>query len=258
VSVLEKIIEKKRERLAQSKSAVSMNELRRRIEDADPPGDFKGAISRDGGIKLIAELKKASPSKGLIREDFNPREIARIYDGHAAAISVLTEEDFFQGDIKYIKEVKGVSERPVLRKDFIFDEYQIYESRAAGADAMLLIETALETSQAREYLHMARELGMSVLFEVHDISELERALRVEADIIGINNRDLKTLSIDMETTFELIREMPGGKTVVSESGIETREDVARLQEAGVDAVLVGTAIMKEKDIEKKIKELING
>ena len=257
--MLDRIIEKKRERLVNVKSSVSMKELRRRLEDADPPGDFRGAIRRDGGgIKLIAELKKASPSKGLIREDFNPAEIARIYDGHADAISVLTEEDFFQGDLKYIEEVKGVTERPVLRKDFIFDEYQIYESRAAGADAILLIETALERTQAGEYLHIARELGIAVLFEVHDMMELERALRVEADIIGINNRNLKTLSIDMNTTIELIREMPEGKTVVSESGIETREDVARLQESGVDAVLVGTSIMKSKDIEKKIKELING
>lgn len=257
--MLERIIEKKRERLAYSKSSVSVNELKRKIEAADSPRDFHGAIRRDGGdIKLIAELKKASPSKGLIREDFNPREIARIYDRHADAISVLTEEDFFQGDLTYIEEVKGVTERPVLRKDFIFDEYQIYESRAAGADAILLIETVLDTAQADEYLHMARELGMAVLFEVHDMKELDRALRVEADIIGINNRDLKTLNIDMETTFLLKREMPGGKTVVSESGIEAREDVARLKEAGVDAMLIGTAIMKAMDMEKKIKELING
>jgi indole-3-glycerol phosphate synthase len=257
--MIEKIIEKKRERLADAKSSVSMKELRRRLEDADPPRDFKGAIRRDGGgIKLIAELKKASPSKGLIREDFDPVDIARIYDGHADAISVLTEEDFFQGDLTYINDVKGVSERPVLRKDFIFDEYQIYESRAAGADAILLIETVLETAQAGEYLHMARELGMAVLFEVHDMRELERSLGVEADIIGINNRDLKTLKIDMEAMFELIREMPEGKTVVSESGIETREDVTRIDAAGVDAVLVGTAIMKARDIEGKIKELRNG
>jgi indole-3-glycerol phosphate synthase len=252
--VLDRIIEKKRERLANVKSSVSMKELKRKIEDADSPRDFHGAISRNrGGINLIAELKKASPSKGLIREDFNAKEIARIYDGHADAISVLTEEDFFQGDLTYIEEVKGVTKRPILRKDFIFDEYQIYESRAAGADAILLIEIALETAQAAEYLHMARELGMAVLFEVHDMKELERVLRVEADIIGINNRDLKTLSIDMETTFELIREMPEGKTVVSESGMETREDVMRLDAAGVDAVLVGTAIMRARDLEKTIK-----
>lgn len=254
--MLEEILRKKRERLAYAKSSVPLKELKGRIDNINAPRDFRGAIKRDtGGIRLIAELKKASPSKGLIREDFDPREIAAIYDRTADAISVLTEEDFFQGNLAYINEVKGVSNRPVLRKDFIIAEYQVYESRAAGADAILLIESVLDRAQAEEFLQMARELGMSVLFEVHDMDGLELALRADADIIGINNRDLRSLKIDPDTTFKLKKEVPEGKTVVSESGIGTRADVKRLEDAGVDAALIGTAIMQAGDIEGKISEL---
>lgn len=257
MSILDKIVEKKRERLDGVKARTPLSELRSRIPDIEKPRDFISAIKRDNGhIRLIAEIKKASPSKGVIREDFDPVKIARIYEDKSVdAISVLTEEDFFSGDLKYIPSVKGVTTRPVLRKDFIFDEYQIYEARANSADAVLLIAALLYTTQAEEYIHLCKELGLAALFEVHDHEELEKALRVDADIIGINNRSLKTMSIDLKTTFLLKKDIPNGKIVVSESGINMRDDVLRLEDGGVDAMLIGTSIMESGDIGKKIDEL---
>jgi indole-3-glycerol phosphate synthase len=259
MSVLDDIVKRKQERLKFTKAKIPLRELKARIADMKQPADFHKAIKNGGtGIKLIAELKKASPSKGLIRPDFDPVEIAKIYQEKADAISVLTEEDFFQGDLGYLARVKVATDRPLLRKDFIVDEYQIYESRAAGADAFLLIESELERQQAVEYLHLASELGMAVLFEVHDFYGLEKALLVDAPIIGINNRDLKTLKIDLNTTFEMLKEIPKGKTVVSESGISTPWDVKKFEEAGIDALLIGTTIMQSNDIAKKIEELFPG
>lgn len=224
----------------------------------DETRDFGSAIKRNGEkIKLIAELKKASPSKGLIRKDFDPIKICSIYDEkNVNAISVLTEEDFFQGHLSYIKTVKDIASKPILRKDFIFDEYQIYESRVNHADAILLIAAILEKNQAKEYLHLAEELGLHVLFEVHDEYDLEKALSIDADIIGINNRNLKTLKIDLTTTFRLKKDIPRGKTVVSESGIKDRNDVIKLQDAGVDAMLIGTSLMEAEDIGRKIDEFM--
>jgi indole-3-glycerol phosphate synthase len=256
MALLDEIIRKKKESLLRAKAKISFSEIKARVAEAQSPFDFKKAITRDGDIKLIAEIKKASPSKGLIRADLDPQKIARVYGEKAHAVSVLTEENFFQGSLLYIAVAKKASKRPILRKDFIFDEYQIYESKAAGADAILLIARALSEAQAVEFLAMARELGMAVLFEVHDFKELETALKIDAPIIGINNRDLDTLTIDLARTFELKREIPPERVVVSESGIEGRKDVLRMAECGVDAILVGTAIMKEKDIAKKINELI--
>lgn len=257
MSVLQKIVEKKKERLSYAKGMVSLPELRSRIMDIGKPRDFRKAIKKlNGHIKLIAEIKKASPSKGVIRWDFDPVKIARIYEEKAAdAISVLTEEDFFSGDLNYISSVKKIVTRPVLRKDFIFDEYQIYESRANGADAVLLIAALLDRLQAEEYLHLCKELGLAVLFEVHNHGELEKALHADTDIIGINNRDLKTLVVDLNTTFLLKKEIPDGKIAVSESGIRAREDAQRLEDAGIDAMLIGTSLMESKDIGKKIDEL---
>jgi indole-3-glycerol phosphate synthase len=209
-------------------------------------------------IKLIAEIKKASPSKGTVRRDFDHLSIARIYEEKAVnAVSVLTEEDFFQGSLAFLPEVKNVLTKPVLRKDFIFDEYQIYESRAYEADAILLIASILDRNQVVEYLHLAGELGLSVLFEVHDFKELETALVTGSDIIGINNRDLKTLKIDINTTFNLKREISPNKIVVSESGIKTREDVRKLEDSGIDAMLIGTSFMEAEDIGKKIDGLMD-
>lgn len=257
MSVLDTIVEKKRERLGIAKSRIPLRELKDRIGDLDRTRDFKAALRRgEGRIRLIAEIKKASPSKGLIRKDFDALGTARLYEDKAVdAISVLTEEDFFSGALSYLPEVRKVVTRPLLRKDFIFDEYQIYESRAAGADAVLLIAALLDKEQAGDYLGLSAELGLAVLFEVHNTEELEKALRLDADIIGINNRDLKTLNVDINTTLSLMDEVPSGRLLVSESGIRTRGDIVRLEERGVDAVLVGTTFMESRDIGKKIDEL---
>lgn len=257
MGILDEIVAKKKERLSLAKSRAPLSALKPRISGIEKPRDFKAALQRkpDERIKLIAEIKKASPSKGVIRENFNPVEIASVYGKQASAISILTEEDFFQGNLEFIPKVKKVTTIPLLRKDFIFDEYQIYESRANEADAILLIAAILDKNQAGEYLHLAKELGLSVLFEVHDHKELEMALYIDADIIGINNRNLKTLKIDIKTTFEIKKESPAGKIIVSESGIKTRDDILRLEASGIDAVLIGTSFMEAKDIGKKIEEL---
>lgn len=257
MSVLDKIVVRKKERLDYAKRNVSRSKLIAAIGELDQPRDFLRAIRRNSGcIRLIAEVKKASPSKGLIRADFDHMKIASEYEEKKVdAVSVLTEEDFFQGRLEYLKEVKGRVSMPVLRKDFIFDEYQIYEARAAMADAILLIAAILEANQAAEYLHLSAELGMTVLFEVHDHKELEMALKIDAPIVGINNRNLKTLDIDLETTLKLRREMPPGRIIVSESGISTREDVERIESGGIDAMLVGTCLMKSDNIGRKIDQL---
>jgi len=257
VTVLQQIISRKRERLNQVKGKIFLGQFKARITGLESPRDFRSAVKKEEKIRLIAEIKRASPSRGIIRRDFDLKKIAGIYEENDVdVVSVLTEEDFFLGDLNHVPSVRQIVSRPVLRKDFIFDEYQIYESRAYGADAILLIASLLERTQAEEYLHLSLELGLSVLFEVHDLWELEQALRIGADIIGINNRNLKTLKVDLSTTFKLKREIPSGKIVVSESGITTREDVVRLQGAGVDAMLLGTAFMESKDIRGKIEELM--
>jgi indole-3-glycerol phosphate synthase len=260
MDVLSTIMKKKAERLANSKSNVSLRELKRAIADADnETGDFKSALrAGKNEIRLIAELKKASPSKGIIRPAFDPAEIASLYERkRVSALSVLTEEDFFQGSLSYLKTVRDVTSKPILRKDFIFDDYQIYESKAHRADALLLIAAALERDQAQEYLQLAGELHLGVLFEVHNEQDLEKALLVKAEIIGINNRDLKTLKIDLSTTLRLKKEIPEDRIVVSESGIRNREDVVTLMDAGVAAILVGTSLMAAKDIGAKIDELLD-
>jgi indole-3-glycerol phosphate synthase len=258
MGVIDRILEKRRERIGQAMAARPLADLRREAESAEPPRDFQAAITRpDGGrIRLIAELKKASPSRGLIRPEFDPEAIAREYDGLSDAISVLTEEDFFQGELSFIRRVKAASARPALRKDFIVTEYQIHEARAAGADALLLMAIALDPAQAAEYLAIARGYGMGVLFEVHDHRELEVALKMDAPVIGINNRDFLTLKTDLATTFALLREVPEGHVTVSESGIHTRDDVERVAEAGAHAMLVGTSIMQSPDIGAKVRELL--
>jgi indole-3-glycerol phosphate synthase len=260
VGILDEIISRKRQRLEDAKAATSLKELRRRIGDIKKTQDFISAIKRSPGekIRLIAEIKKASPSKGVIRRDFDPKSIAALYERKNAvrAVSALTEEDFFQGNLLFLSDVKEVLSKPLLRKDFIFDEYQIYESRAYEADAILLIAAILGRNQAAEYLHLATELGLFVLFEVHNFRELETALSIETDVIGINNRDLTTLKVDINTTFELRQEIPAHKVLVSESGIKTREDVKGLEEAGIDAVLIGTSLMESDDASGKIDELV--
>jgi len=257
MSVLQKIVEQKKERVSYAKSATPLSSLKNTIKNIPEPNDFAKAVRRDHSpIRLVAEIKKASPSRGLIRADFSHTAIASIYEEkRVEAVSVLTEEDFFKGKLEFLEGVKKIVSCPVLRKDFIFDEYQIFEARAKTADAILLIAAILELKQAEEYLHLARELGLSVLFEVHDFDELEIALRIHAPIIGINNRNLKTLSIDLNTTFELKKEIPADRIVVSESGIRTRNDVLRLEAGGIDAMLVGTFLMESQDIAGKIDTL---
>jgi indole-3-glycerol phosphate synthase len=259
MGILNEIISKKRERLKDSKTRLSIKELGTKIDNIEEPRDFKTAIKRSHGekIKLIAEIKRASPSKGMIRRNFDHLSIAGTYEEKAvSAVSILTEENFFQGNLKFLSEVKKVITKPTLRKDFIFDEYQIYESRANEADAILLIAAILDKNQAAEYLHLSKELGLYVIFEVHNFRELEIALLMDSDIIGINNRDLKTLQVNINTTFELKKEIPSHKVTISESGIKTREDVKRLEYAGIDSILVGTALMEAEDIGKKIDELM--
>ena len=260
MGIFDEIVRKKRERLNDAKSHVSIQGLKTKIGERGKPRDFKVAIQRLQGetIKLIAEIKKASPSGGVIRRDFNPVAIAKVYEENKVnAVSILTEEDYFQGNLSYLSKGRNVLTKPLLRKDFIFDEYQIYESRAYEADAILLIAALLEKNQAVEYLQLAEELGMSVLFEIHDFKELEMALSADPKIIGINNRNLKTLNIDINTTFQLRREIPHGKIVVSESGIKTRGDVQRLSDGGIDAMLIGTSFMEAGDIGGKVEELLS-
>ena len=235
----------------------------------DPPLDFKAAISGRpaavGGlrsavsdIRLIAEVKKASPSKGLIRPDFDPVAIARRYEETgASAISVLTDEKYFQGKLEYLTQIHQAVGIPLLRKDFIIDPMQVYEARAAGADSVLLIAAALSLGHMHELLEVVRGLGMAALVEVHTESELCTALSVGADIIGINNRDLQTFETRLETTLELASRVPPDKVLVSESGINTRADVERLMQAGVDAILVGESLMREPDPGTKVLELLS-
>jgi indole-3-glycerol phosphate synthase len=258
MSILDAIVEKKRERLEAARRESPLPEMRVRISEMEDTRDFTGAVKRPRGkgIRLIAEMKKASPSKGPIREDYHPSDLAAAYSEHAHAISVLTEEDFFLGSLTHLTSARLATSLPILRKDFIIDEYQLYESRSAGADAVLLIEAVLEKKQAGEYLELAQELGLGVLFEIRDEWGLETALEIDAPIIGINNRDLKTFKVDLNTTLKLIEAIHDERTVVSESGIESRKDVLRLQKAGVDAMLVGTAFMEHYDVGFKVKELL--
>ncbi|MEK6656782.1 MAG: indole-3-glycerol phosphate synthase TrpC [Nitrospirota bacterium] len=259
--ILDEIVSNKKEELKNRKISLPLSELKARIKDSPDTKGFKSAIQRgekkDAPVRLIAEIKKASPSKGIIREDFNPQKIAWIYEeAGASAISVLTEEKYFLGNIEYLSQVRNVVKIPILRKDFIIDHYQIYEARAFGADAVLLIASILDKTQIDEYLGNAKDLNMDAIVEVHDKKELEKALQTGADIIGINNRDLMTFKIDIGTTYRLKDEIPKDKVIVSESGINNRYDIVQMQKAGVDAVLIGTALMREEDIAKKIRELL--
>jgi len=255
--ILDDIIAYKKEELAETKRRVSFTEIKNRTADAGPTRGFGKALSSPDGVRLIAEVKKASPSKGVIRKDFDPVAIAEQYEeSGASCLSVLTEKKFFQGDLEYLGRIRKSIKLPLLRKDFIIDEYQIFEARAAGADAILLIAACLEKHQVRDYLGIAGQLGLDVLVESHTWKELDKSLHAGALIVGINNRDLKTFTVSLQTTLDLLKDIPDDRTVVSESGIRTRDDVVMLQQAGVDAILVGESLMREKDIGKKVKELL--
>ncbi len=255
--ILDEIVAHKKEELAGTKRRTPLADVKARARDAGPVRGFGAALATGGGIRLIAEVKKASPSKGVIRQDFDPLAIAEVYaSSGASCLSVLTEAKYFQGDLAYLGAIRRSVGLPLLRKDFIVDEYQVVEARAAGADAILLIAACLEHRQLEDYLGAAADLGLDVLVESHTGKELDRSLRAGARIVGINNRDLATFRVSLQTTFDLLRDIPEERTVVSESGIGTRDDVARLERAGVDAVLVGESLMREKDIGKKVRELL--
>jgi indole-3-glycerol phosphate synthase len=255
--ILDEIIVYKKKELAETKRRVPLADIKSRAADAGPTRGFGIALAGCEEIRLIAEVKKASPSKGLIREDFDPVKIAQSYEASGAScISVLTEQKFFQGRLEYLDAIRKAVTVPLLRKDFIIDTYQIIEARAAGADAVLLIAACLERQQLEDFIGIARQLHLDVLVESHTYKELDKSLLAGTVLVGINNRDLATFTVDLQTTIDLMKDIPGDRTVVSESGIRTREDVLKLQRSGVDAILVGESLMREKDVEKKVKELL--
>lgn len=257
--ILDQIVTDNRQELEARKRAVPLEELQGLVRVQSLPLNFASAL-RGERIRLIAEVKKASPSKGIIRHDFHPVEIARIYASNgASAISVLTEGLYFQGSLNYLRKVRNIlgdKRPPLLRKDFLYDPYQIYESRAYGADSLLLIVAILTPGKLTELIGLSHKLGMDCLVEVHNEDELEIALGSGAGIIGINNRDLKTFAVDIATTERLRRLIPPDRIVVSESGIKSRGDIEKLEGWDVDAVLVGETLMSAPDIGKKIKELL--
>lgn len=257
--VLKRIIARKHEEIAERSARVSRAELEARAAMADAPRGFTAALRSKlaaGRSAVIAEAKRASPSKGLLRDPFDPAAIARSYAaGGAACLSVLTDADFFQGHEDYLIAARAACALPVIRKDFLVDAYQIAEARAIGADCVLLIAAALDDAPLRELYQQARGLGMDVLVEVHDGEELERALALDLDLIGINNRNLRNFEVTLQTTFGLLSQVPVGVTVVTESGILGREDVLAMREHGVDAFLVGEAFMRAADPGARLAEL---
>ncbi|MBI5192734.1 MAG: indole-3-glycerol phosphate synthase TrpC [Nitrospirae bacterium] len=261
-NLLIQIVENKKNELKEDKLTLPLKELRSRLGDIEPPRNFRAAISEPKGqsLNLIAEIKKRSPLKGTLIEELKVTTLSKKYEeGGAAAISVITEKKFFEGSPEYINMAKGASKLPVLRKDFLIDEYHIYEARYLGADALLFIAAILEPSVLSDFIALTSELGMSSLVEVHSEKELEKALKADARnlmIIGINNRNLRTFKVDINTTFRIMNEIPDGRIIVSESGIYSRDDVKMLADAGVNAVLVGEAIITSGNVVKKIKELI--
>ena len=259
MSVLDAIVEHKRREVEEKKGRFDLSVLRREAEEREVPYDFKGALSKSG-VNVIAEVKKASPSKGVIREDFDPLAIAKAYErGGAAAISVLTDEKFFQGSPLYLKRVAEAVKLPGLRKDFIIDPFQIYGAKVLGASSFLLIVAVLTDSQLREFIELGRHLGMEPLVEVHDERELERALKAGAEIVGVNNRDLRTFTVDVSTTLRLLPIIKGeGKLAVSESGIKGKEEICKLRERGTDAFLIGETLMRSEDPEALLRDWTSG
>ena len=249
--ILDKIVAVKREEVAAASVKKPLALVRADAESRVLTRDFVGAMRAKitaGQAAVIAEIKKASPSKGVLRADFIPADIAQTYAEHGAScLSVLTDKQFFQGQVDYLKQARASCPLPVLRKDFMVDAYQIYESRACGADAILLIAACLDDAQMKDFEAIALGLDMAVLVEVHDATELERALKLKTPLVGINNRNLKTFEVSLDTTLTLKREVPADRLLVCESGIHTRDDVLRMAAAGVNAFLVGEAFMRAAD-----------
>jgi indole-3-glycerol phosphate synthase len=267
MTILDDIIKYKRtEELSKQMQAREPAVVRAEAALAPKPRDFVATLRAPGRVALIAEVKKASPSKGLLRHNFDPLELAQTYVANgASAISVLTDTKYFQGKLEYLTQIRKDLDRltssslptPLLRKDFIFHPYQVYEARAAEADALLLIAAVLKDKEMGDLLALTRELGMTALIEVHDRAELERVLPLQPRLIGVNNRDLRDFSVNLDTCIELRQHVPSETCFVAESGIHTAADVARLAKEGIDAILVGEALVKAKDVGKKVRELTN-
>ncbi len=256
-TILDKIVATKREEIARAKELRPEAALRAAIADAPPPRDFFNALASSGPIKLIAEVKKASPSKGLIRADFQPVEIAKAYEANGAScISVLTDEQYFQGSLDYLRDIRAAVNLPVLRKDFILDTYQLLEARAAGADAVLLIAECLDDCHLRKLHNEAIELGMAPLVELYEPENLARVFDAGATLIGVNNRDLRTFEVDLQHTIRLRERIPDRCVLVGESGIHSRQDALLLEESGVDAMLVGEHLMSQPDIGAAVRALL--
>ncbi len=260
MTILDDIIRyKKNEELPRQMKEREAAMIRAETVFAPPPRDFVAALQASRRVALLAEVKRASPSKGLLRAQFDPLELAQAYAKNgAAAISVLTDARYFQGKLEYLSQIRdGVRKTPLLRKDFIFDEYQVYEARAAGADALLLIAAVLKDDELAALLKLTRSLGMTALIEVHNRTELTRVLPLQPRLIGVNNRNLHDFSVDLQICIELRQHIPLEICVVAESGIHTGADVALLAREGIDAVLVGEALVKSKDVGRKVRELVN-
>ncbi|MBL8853545.1 MAG: indole-3-glycerol phosphate synthase TrpC [Planctomycetaceae bacterium] len=257
VDVLADIVATKRGEVAERRQQVPLAELHATIPDLPKTRDFVGALRGAPPLRLIAEVKKASPSAGLIRSDFDPVEIARAYEaGGASCLSVLTDRPYFQGDLAYLQRIRDQVSLPLLRKDFIIDPYQIYEARVAGADAVLLIAECLSVTQLRDFYQLARSLGLAVLSELHDPENLDAVLDSGTEIVGVNNRDLRTFRVDTQQTIRIRAQVPQDRLLVGESGVKNRALVLEWQAAGVDAMLVGETLMRQPDLTVAVRSLL--
>jgi indole-3-glycerol phosphate synthase len=258
VTVLDRIVAQKREEIAASKKRRDLHSLKDAVTHSSSPRDFLGTLRGHQRMRLIAEVKKASPSKGMIRPQFDPVHIAKEYEaGGAAAISVLTDEPFFQGKLDYLTSIRDAIQLPVLRKDFILDEYQIYEARVAGADAVLLIAECLDTSQLKDFYQLIHALGMTALIELYDPANLENVLETGTVLVGVNNRDLHTFAVDLDHVIRMRSRIPSHISVVAESGIFSNADVRRLHSAGIEAMLVGESLMRQNDVKQAVVQLLD-
>jgi indole-3-glycerol phosphate synthase len=255
--ILDRIVATKLQEIAAAKSRVPLRDLDAKLKAISPGRSFEASLRVAGQVTVIAEVKKASPSAGIIRADFDPVQIAKIYEAHGAAcLSVLTDESYFQGHLDYLTAARGAVRIPVLRKEFILDRYQLVEARVAGADAVLLIAEILPGDQLKQLYSQARELGLDVLVELHDAEQLPRVLDCGATLVGINNRDLRTFSTRLEQTLDLLPSIPKSVAVVSESGIQTAAHMQMMQQAGVQAVLVGESLMRSADMGAALTKLL--
>lgn len=257
MSVLQEICERKKEHVAQRKAMISLSEMESRAQNAPAPLGFIKALKAHEHTAIIAEVKKASPSKGVIRENFDPVEIAKSYESaHAACLSVLTDEPYFQGHDDYFRRVRETVSLPMLRKDFMIEPYQIYESRAMGADCILLIMAALDVSQAKELYDLSKSLGMDVLTEIHDHTELERSLLFDPEMVGVNNRNLKTLEVSTQTSIDLSEHIPENTVKIAESGLSDKAVIEQLKTYGYDGFLIGESLMRQSDVETALRALL--